>query len=162
MAVCCKAICHLFPLLRCVIEVAVGFFCLFPSSLHAFLFFLFLPVFPWWLLAGARGQTADRNIPWISQHLERAIGTLHWRLSNAWLAILVSFLRPKNLNPLQHLNVVVVRTAGCHSTIVRPISNMFIWVPYINILICSYCCCFLSPHTCEMEIGDIEAIIKAK
>lgn len=154
MAVCSKAICYLFPLLRCVIEVAVNFFCLFPLSLHAFLFFLFLPVFPWWLLAGARGQTADRNIPWISLHLDRAIGTLHWRLSNAWLAIFVSCLRPRNLNLPQRLNVVVVTTECCHST-TRPLLNMFIWVPYINILFCYYHCCFPRPPSYKTEIEDI-------
>ena len=65
----------------------------------------------------------------------------------------VSCLRPKNLNLLQHLNVVVVKTACCHST-TSPILNMFIWVPYINILICCFCCCFLTPHSCDTEVRD--------
>lgn len=63
-----------------------------PPSLHIFLFFLFLLVFPWWPLCWNQRQTADRNIPWISLHLDQVIGTLHWPLSNPQLAILVCLL----------------------------------------------------------------------
>lgn len=160
MAVCDKAICYLFALLRCYWGGSQLFLPFPLISPH-------LPVFPFppsvsmvapcW--SQRRKQTADRNIPWISLHLDRAIGTLHWRLSNAWLAVFVSCLRPKNLDPLQHLNVVVVRTARCHST-TGPILNMFIWVPYTSILVCYSCFCFLTPPYCELDIGNIESFKK--
>lgn len=83
-------------------------FCLYPHpDLPCLPIQHFLPVFPLWLLAVTRWQTADRNTPGILLDLDGAIGTIRWRLSNSWLAVFVSCLRPKNLNRPPHLNAVL-------------------------------------------------------
>lgn len=129
MAVCCKAICYLFPLLRCVIEAAVSFFCLFLHLSSPSCFLFSSQCFHGGSLLEPKdklltGTSLEYLCIW-TEPLAPSIGG--WAM-HGLPYLSVSCLRPKNLNLLQHLNVVVVRTERCHST-TRPILNMFIWVP---------------------------------
>lgn len=144
MAVCYKAICYLFPLCRCVMEAAVSFFCPSPHLSTPSCFSFSSQCFHGGPLQGPEdklltGTSLEYLCIWTGP---LAPSTGGWA-TRGLPYLTVSCLRPKNLILLQRLNVAAVRTECCHST-TRPILNMFIWVPYINILICFYYCrCFL-------------------